>query len=198
MMATDLKPVHALPSGLCEDASGEATALIARMAAGDGRSLAELHALWAPALSGIATRMLGDRKEAGKIIQDTFVRIWHGAADFDAQQVPPFVWAFSLMRDLCIERLRRRSHRDPQETTTPPLAGPGEDPRVMPTSDWQRVRTALDALSPEEQNRLVHAVFLGFARPRGGKSQTPPSAADKSCLRRALDTVRKHLSRYEL
>jgi RNA polymerase sigma-70 factor (ECF subfamily) len=198
MMATHPIPVHALSSGLCEDGSGEAAALIVRMARGDGRSLAELHAMWAPALSGIANRMLGDRQEAGKIVKDTFVRIWRGAADYDPQQMPPFVWAFSLMRDLCIERLRRRSRRRSSESTPPALVEIAEDFRVMPASDWRRVRAALDALPPEERNRLENAVFLGFARPRGGKSHASPSTADKSCLRRALDTVRKLLSRYEL
>ena len=54
MIEASLNPIHVLPSGLCEDPSGEAAALIERMGKGDHGALAELHDLWAPVFLGIA------------------------------------------------------------------------------------------------------------------------------------------------
>jgi RNA polymerase sigma-70 factor (ECF subfamily) len=48
--------------------------------------------------------MLGDRHEAEEVVQDSFVRIWHRSADYDSVQSPPFVWAFAVLRGLCIDR----------------------------------------------------------------------------------------------
>src|SRR6478609_12077117 len=103
-----IEPISRISAGLGEDRSGEAAALIARMAKEDASALAELHGMWSPVLLGVACRMLGDRREAEEAVQDTFVRMWHRSADYDPEQSPPFVWAFAVMRGYCIDRLRYR------------------------------------------------------------------------------------------
>ena len=117
MIETELSPIHSLPSGLCEDPCGEAAALIGRMAKDDPAALVELHGRWSPVLLGISCRMLGDRREAEEVVQDTFVRMWQHSADYDPHRSPPFVWAFALMRGFCIDRLRSR-HRSKRECLT--------------------------------------------------------------------------------
>lgn len=188
-----------MPSGLCEDTTGESTALIRRMARGDRRAFEEIFVMWSPILLGIARRMLGDPHEAAKIVRDTFDRMWRRAADFDPHQSPPFVWAFTILRDLGIERLRRRSKRPPQQASAgSQSAAIHEDSHVMPLDDWHRLRSALDSLSAEELECLESAVFLGYARSSGKPQPESPSLAIKATLRRALDLIRNQLSRYEL
>jgi RNA polymerase sigma-70 factor, ECF subfamily len=184
-----------MPSGLCEDTGGAATALIERMAQGNRQALEEIFAMWGPAFLGIAQRMLGDSTEASKVVRTTFVRMWQRASRYDPHESPPFVWAYTILRGLCIDRLhRRRRTKTPAPARQRPAA---EDPRVMPPDDWRRLKSALDSLSPEERECLETAVFLGYARSSIPEYQ-PPSAAVKACLRRALDLVRTPLSRYEL
>jgi RNA polymerase sigma-70 factor (ECF subfamily) len=199
MTEVHLSPVHAMPSGLCEDAAGDATALIRRMARSDRQALGEMFAAWGPVFLGIARRMLGDHQEAAKIVHDTFDRIWRRAADYDPHKSPPFVWAFTILRDLCIERIRRKPRNQPPQTEpATPRGIVNEDPGVMPLDDWRRLRTALDSLSAEERECLETAVFLGYARSGGRTPTESPSLTVKACLRRALDLVRNQLSRYEL
>lgn len=202
MIESDLIPIRARPSGLCEDSSGETATLIGRMAQGDGGALAELHGMWAPVLLGIATRMLADRKEAEEVVQKTFVRMWRRSAEYDPHQSPPFVWAFSFLRNHCIELLRRRRRSKQDSSRVAPIHLPAppeknEDPRVMALDDWMRVRTALDLLDPEELGALELAVFLEYAHPQISDHAVPLGTV-KGRLRRALDKVRNHLSRYEL
>lgn len=198
MTENDLSPVHALPSGLCEDPSGEATALIGRMAQGDGQALEELFNMWAAVFLGISQRMLGDQKEAVKTVRNTFILMWRSAANYDPHRSPPFVWAFTILRELCVAHLhnRRQAQRSPERTPSIPVHPDlVENPRVMPLDDWRRLRNALDSLPPEELGCLETAVLLGYASPEPADA---PSATVKSCLRRALDKIRKQLSRYEL
>lgn len=198
MTAVHLSPVHAMPTGLCEDASGEASALIGRISRGDALALEELCGIWAPVFLGICQRMLGEPKDAAKTVRETFVRIWQGAGDYDPHQSPPFVWAFTILRDLCIERLRRRGGgKSPSRARAgSPRPELPEDPRIMPSDDWRRLRNALATLSPDELECLETAVFLGFAR-SAAPSESPPASV-KTSLRRALDIIRTRLSRYEL
>jgi RNA polymerase sigma-70 factor (ECF subfamily) len=203
MIESDLSPIHALPSGLCEDPTGEAVALILRMAKGDGAALAELHGIWSPTLLGISCRMLGDRREAEEVVQDTFVRVWHRSAEYDPHQSPPFVWAFAVLRGYCIDRLRfrHRAKRDSSRVVPIHLHAPpekSEDPRVMAMDDWRRVRAALDLLPPDERSCLELAVFLEYTHSEISEHLGTPMGTVKNRLRRALEKVRNQLSRYEL
>ncbi len=203
MIETDVGPVHAMPTGLCEDPTGEAAALIGRMAKGDGGALARLHETWSSALLGVACRMLGDRREAEEVVQDTFVRMWHRSAEYDPHQSPPFVWAYAVLRGYCIDRLRFR-HRGKRDSSrvvpihlhTPPEKS--ENPQVMALDDWRRVRAALDHLSPDERSCLELAVFLEYTHSEISQHLGTPLGTVKNRLRRALDKVRQQLSRYEL
>lgn len=203
MSEADPNPVVPMPTGLCEDPSGEAVALIGRMAKGDGSALSELHGMWSAVLLGTACRMLGDRREAEEVVQDTFVRMWHRSAEYDPHQSPPFVWAFAVLRGYCIDRLRfrHRGKRDSSRVVPIHLHAPpegSEDPQVMALDDWRRVRAALDQLAPDERSCLELAVFLEYTHSEISEHLGTPLGTVKNRLRRALDKVRNQLSRYEL
>jgi RNA polymerase sigma-70 factor (ECF subfamily) len=200
----DFEPssVAKLPTEFGADPGGEATDLIARMARQDAPALSELHGLWSPTLLGVACRMLGDRREAEEAVQDTFVRLWHRAGDFDPKQSPPFVWAFAVMRGYCIDRLRyrHRSKRDSSRVVPIHLHAPPErteDPRVMAVDDWRRVRSALTQLNKDERSCLELAVFLEYTQSEISSHLGTPLGTVKNRLRRALEKVRTQLSRHE-
>jgi RNA polymerase sigma-70 factor (ECF subfamily) len=203
MIETIPSPIHVLPSGLCEDTTGEAVALIARMAKGDGGAMAELYAMWSAVLLGISCRMLGDRREAEEVVQDTFVRLWHRSAEYDPHQSPPFVWAFAVLRGYCIDRLRfrHRGKRDSSRVVSIHQHAPpekSEDPRVMALDDFRRVRNALDHLDPDERVCLELAVFLEYTHSEISAHLETPLGTIKNRLRRGLEKVRNQLSRHEL
>ncbi len=189
-------PFHDLPSGLCEDSGREAAALIQRMARGDDGALNDLHALWAPVLLGIGSRMLGAPRQADKLLQQVFVRMWKSASSYDPHKLPPFVWAYAMLRDTAAEWIRRGrvSGRNPAGH-----AGVrNEHPNVLSADDCRRLKSALELLDPEERLCLEQAALLDFAR---RPAADPPSTAGgplKTRLRQALETVRTHLSRHEL
>ncbi|RYD49559.1 MAG: sigma-70 family RNA polymerase sigma factor [Verrucomicrobiaceae bacterium] len=192
----------AFPVGLGDDRSAETAALIARMGREDASALAELHEIWSPVLLGIACRMLGDRREAEEAVQDTFIRMWHRSADFDPKQSPPFVWAFSLLKGYCIDRLRyrHRGKRDSSRVVSIHLHAPPEpiqDPEVLALDDWRRVNTALDVLGEDERRCLELAVFLEYSHSEISERLGTPLGTVKNRLRRALEKVRNQLSRHE-
>lgn len=178
------------PTGLCEDAAGEALALIQRMAHGDAAALVVLHGMWAPVLLGIACRMLGDRRQAEEVLRGTFEQMWKRAGRFDPHQSPPFVWAFVMLRGLVMER--RQVKGDAARETVIPSQERCENPKALAADDGRRLRSAMNLLELEERTSLEHAVFLGFARPETA------SVTVKNHLRRALETLRNQLSCHEL
>ena len=147
--------------------------------------------------------MLGDRREAEEVVQDTFVRLWQRSAEYDPHQSPPFVWAFAVMRGLCIDRLRfrHRAKRDSSRVVPIHLQAPpekSENPQVMAMDDCRRVKAALDHLAPDERSCLELAVFLEYTHSEISEHLETPLGTVKNRLRHALNKVRNHLSRYEL
>ena len=195
-----VSPFHALPSGLCEDASGEAVRLIQRIAGRDAAALTELHTLWCPVLMGIALRMLGERREADEVVRAAFERMWKRADSYDPHRMPPFVWAFVMLRGLALERLqgRRRGKSDSASESSPIPVPRGAVPKVLAGDDCRRLRSAMDQLDLEERTCLERAVFLEYARQPDPEQLGGPSAAVKNHLRRALETICNQLSRHEL
>ena len=199
MIEPEFTPTRNFLSVLGEDPIGDATALIHRMARGEGDALAELYKMWSPILLGASIRMLGDRHEAEEIVQDTFVRMWHRSVDYDPLQSPPFAWAFAVMRGYCIDRLRyrHRGKRDSSRVVPIHLHTPmeeSEDPQVMIKDDWRRVRAALQILPPDERQCLELAVFLEYTHSEISAHLGTPLGTVKNRLRRALEKVRNHLS----
>ena len=202
MIEPEFTPIRNSPAGLGEDRTGDALALIERMAKGDGDALAELYEMWSPVLLGTSFRMLGDRHEAEEVVQDAFVRMWHRSTDYDPLQSPPFAWAFAVMRGYCIDRLRyrHRGKRDSSRVVPIHLHAPSEaseDPRVLAKDDWRRVRAALDALGTDERKCLELAVFLEYTHSEISAHLGTPLGTVKNRLRRALEKVRNQLSRHE-
>jgi RNA polymerase sigma-70 factor (ECF subfamily) len=171
--------------------SDSSVRLLARIARKDDSALTELHGRWSPVLSGIAGRMLGSQREAEKAVEDTFVHLWEHAGDDDSRQAPPFVRCFSLLRDLCINRLRQSSKRDstrPADTST----GKTPDPSVMAADEWRDVRSTLARLSKDEHGCIELAVFLGYAQSAASSHSRTPLGAVKNRLRHALEKLAPH------
>lgn len=82
--------------------------LVQRMAAGDERALAELHRRYAPHLTAMARRMLGDLDEGDASVQNAFVSAWDAAARFDPHKLSAKTWLVTLTHQLFIRRVRAR------------------------------------------------------------------------------------------
>ncbi len=82
--------------------------LVQLMAAGDERALAELHRRYAPHLTTMARRMLGDLDEGNAGVQDAFVSAWDAAERFDPHKLSAKTWLVTLTHRLVMRRVRER------------------------------------------------------------------------------------------
>jgi len=85
-------------------------ALMAAVAAGDGRALRTLVERWAPRVEAFAVRVLAQRDDAQDIVQETFVRVHQAAPRY--QGGGRFAsWLFRIAGNLVRQELRRRRVR---------------------------------------------------------------------------------------
>src|SRR3979490_759210 len=86
--------------------------LVRQIADGNESAFTMLYERFAPALYGMAYRMMNDAKEAEDVLQEGFTYIWRKAATFDPTRSSPFAWAVMITRNKAIDRLRVRQRLD--------------------------------------------------------------------------------------
>ncbi len=128
-------------------------ALLARFAQGDRHAALVLTDRLAPRLLRFASRMLSDRSEAEDVTQETMLRLWRIAPDWQSGNAAPSTWAFRVAANLCTDRLRRR-RPSVAEMPDVPDGALGADARLMKDARAAALETALAQL-PERQRQAV-------------------------------------------
>lgn len=138
--------------------------LLARFAGGEMRVAEALTDLIAPRLLRYAARMLGDSVEAEDIVQETMLRLWRIAPDWQEGQAQPMTWAFRVAANLCTDRLRRRRGGVPEMPDLPDEA-PGMDARLMTRARTQALQAALMRLPERQRQAVVLRHIEGLSNP---------------------------------
>lgn len=182
----------------------QAAVLMAGIARQESGALKELYGLWSATLLGIAMKILQDRGAAEEIMQDTFVRIWKKAGEYDARRGSGFVWACTMLRGLCLDHLRYHSCQkrgggrivafDPAAVSDEP----SHPPQVMAADELRRVESLMHTLDPADRECLQLAVFFEYTHSEIAKDLRAPLGTVKQRLRRALGKLRARLTSYEI
>ncbi|MBV9197660.1 MAG: sigma-70 family RNA polymerase sigma factor [Solirubrobacterales bacterium] len=137
----------------------------ARFRDGDPDAVRVVYRAYGALVYAVAFRVLGDRGLSEEATQQTFLRAWRAARDFDtSRELGP--WVATIARRVAIDLYRREAIRATRPLDTVALDDPAL--HVQPTTDavvdvWE-VRRAIATLSAEQQEviRLQH--FDGLAQ----------------------------------
>ena len=81
---------------------------------GDQQSLGLLYDKYAPALSGIISRIVNEEILAEKILNLTFVKAWNDVAAFNSCSSSLFSWLIKIVRQTAFEELTLQQEQNPQ------------------------------------------------------------------------------------
>ena len=135
-----------------------------RFRAGDPEAVRVVYRAYGSLVHGVAFRVLGDRGLCEEATQQTFLRAWRAAADFDAsRELGP--WLATIARRVAIDLHRRETIRTaaPLESVAADDPGLVEQPFTDSILEVWEVRRAVSRLPHEQQEviRLQH--FEGLA-----------------------------------
>jgi RNA polymerase sigma-70 factor (ECF subfamily) len=173
--------------------------LVARVAAGDDRALAEVFDRLARAVYRCALQVLGHEAAAQDVVQDVFVELWAHPRRYDPGAGPLRAYLTMQARhravDLIRSELRRaaRQERSSRLESGQPDASPCE--AMLASEAAAAVRAAVGKL-PEGQRRIVElAYFQGLTCREAAKAAGIPEGTAKSRLRLALAKLETMLDR---
>jgi RNA polymerase sigma factor (sigma-70 family) len=127
--------------------------LVRQVARGDARAMGRLVDAKLPRLLALARRLLGDAAEADDVSQEVFLRVWQGAARWQAGEARFDTWMHRVALNLCYDRLRRRD-RPVADSPDQADEGPGPDRGLLAADVGRRVEHAMQAL-PQRQREAV-------------------------------------------
>lgn len=174
-------------------------ALLARVASGDTDALGELFDAQAPAMLGVALRILGNRQDAEDLVHDVFIEVVHKAERYDPRRGRVRSWLLMRVRSRSIDRLRSlavarkfgMAAGTPEELPeTPDVA---QAPNQENMADAIRARAALARLSGDQHAIVELAYFEGLSLREIAERKEIPLGTVKSRLAAALTTLRSHL-----
>lgn len=120
-----------------------------------------------PVAYAYAHRQLGSAPDAEDVVQEAMIRLWRIAPNWRLGEARVTTWLYTVVLNLCRDRLRRSGRGVPLETIPEPQdPGRGAAERM---EDDDRVRALNSALQqlPERQRRAVELRHLeGLSNPQ--------------------------------
>jgi RNA polymerase sigma-70 factor (ECF subfamily) len=165
-------------------------ALLAASGRRDRAAFEQLYRATSPKLFGVAVRILRREDWAEEVLQDCYVSIWHHAQDYTPGLAQPMTWMTSIVRNRCLDRLRKPALETPDEdqaiadATEGDVAGPLE--ALERAGEAAAVKRCLDGLEPKQRQTIALAFFEGLSHTEIAGHLREPLGSVKTWVRRGL------------
>jgi RNA polymerase sigma-70 factor (ECF subfamily) len=176
--------------------------LLARTALADQSAFAELYRRTSARLYAVALRILRDRGAAEEILQEAFVSVWHNAGSYSAAKSQPQTWLTTIVRNRCLDQLRRRevdtvslTRDDDDAEIDLPSDGPTPVELLLDGAEARSVRECVDALEGAQKQAIALAFFHGLTHAELAQHLHEPLGTVKSWVRRGLERIKQCLDR---
>jgi len=169
--------------------------LLAQCALGDQPAFAQLYRATAPKLFGVAVRILRRQDWAEDVLQECYVNIWHHATDYAVGRSAPLTWMTSIVRNRCLDWLRRprpesagEEYDIAIETWADDAPGPME--RLLANAEAGALARCLRQLESRQRQSIALAFFHGLSHSELAAHMRQPLGTVKTWVRRGLERLK--------
>lgn len=173
-------------------------ALLAGFATGDPRTAAAFVRRFQGRVYGLAMTIVRQPAIAEEVAQETFVRAYRHAGNYDARKGRVSTWLLSIARNLAIDvtRMKRLDPVDPEviaaelsiESQTP-----GADEMGLQPDERAQLRSAISDLPEDQRRALVLATYMGRTAREISVLDDVPLGTVKTRIRTAMLKLRDQL-----
>jgi RNA polymerase sigma-70 factor (ECF subfamily) len=141
-------------------------------------------------LFGVAVRILRREDWAEEVLQDCYLRIWDHARDYRAALAAPMTWMTSIVRNRCLDWLRRPRleliDEDGSLIGAAASDAPGALAGLERDADAQALRRCLEALDGSQRQAIALAFYDGLSHSELAAHLREPLGTVKTWIRRGL------------
>ncbi|MDF2179777.1 sigma-70 family RNA polymerase sigma factor [Aliiglaciecola sp. CAU 1673] len=166
--------------------------LLCDIADGSRDAFAKLYTITSGQIYAVALKMLKHKELAEEATQDTFIKIWHGAASYQRSKGTVLTWMVSIVRYRALDLMRYHNIRN-EVSLSPESDGPSAS-MPLPSSERRRLAECIDELE-EQQRQAIHLAFYGgLSHQEVVEHLDSPLGTIKSWIRRGLQSLQRCLS----
>jgi RNA polymerase sigma-70 factor (ECF subfamily) len=176
--------------------SAELVWLLAAVAKGDEAAFERLYAATRSKLYGVVVRILRRHDLADEVMQETYLKVWHSAAQFDPARATPITWMVAIARNRSIDLVRKKGETSiEEEPAALDVAADNPSPLAKRelNEELRRLLACIGRLEPERQRLVLLAYYNGWSREQLAKELDTPVNTIKTWLRRSLAEIRECL-----
>jgi len=168
------------------------TELLAKVAQGDQRAFAELHAATFHKLRRTVLTVSPSAADLDDLLQDAYLKIWKHAVQFDPRRASPITWMCTIVRNTAIDarRLKQVATTELDEALAVPDGTQAEDDFDFDAAQPIAAR-AIQNLSDDRRQLLSLAYLEGASRSVLAQRFDVPVGTVKTWLRRTLESLRR-------
>ena len=176
--------------------------LLAACARKDQAAFSRLYQSTSSKLFGVAVRILRREDWAEEVLQDCYVSIWNHAGSYEAGRSAPMTWMTSIVRNRCLDRLRRPNREvtlaRPDDDADDPLESvPSDDPgpldELARSADAKALGDCLRRLDPKQRQAIMLAFYEGLSHSELAGHMREPLGTVKTWVRRGLERLKSCL-----
>ena len=163
---------------------------MAKSAQGDQGAFAELYDLTVRRIHGVVFRVLRSAEHAEEVTQEVYVEVWQQSARYTPAKGSVLAWITTMAHRRAVDRVRSvasevtRDHRYAYESVDAEVDGVWD--RVAQNHDVDRVRWAMQNLSPIQHEALTLAYFDGLTQSQIADRLGVPLGTVKTRIRDAV------------
>lgn len=161
----------------------------------DREAFKQLFEHFAPRLKSFLLRNGGAALTAEEIVQETMVKVWRKAGQFDPAKASAATWIFTIARNQRIDMIRKtqRPEPDADDPAYAPDPAPQAFDDVARRQQAERLRDVLENL-PKDQHEVLHLAFFEEKTHVEIAAQLDlPLGTVKSRIRLAMNRMRAEL-----
>jgi RNA polymerase sigma factor (sigma-70 family) len=173
-------------------------ALLAGFATGDPGTAAAFVRRFQGRVFGLALTIVRQPAIAEEVAQETFVRVFRHAGNYDARKGRVSTWLLSIARNLAIDvtRMRRLDPVDPEVIAAEvslTSQEPAADETDLQPDEREQLRSAITDLPDDQRRALVLAAYMGRTAREISDLDDVPLGTVKTRIRTAMLKLRDEL-----
>jgi len=164
--------------------------LLAACARRDRDAFSRLYQSTSAKLYGVAVRILRREDWAEEVLQECYVSIWTHAPDYRPALAAPMTWMTSIVRNRCLDWLRRPrpevADEDGAVVEATERDNPGPLAELERAKDAQALARCLQGLEAKQRQAIALAFYDGLSHSELANHLREPLGTVKTWVRRGL------------
>ena len=155
-----------------------------------------LYDMYGAALLGVIVRIVQQTELAEDLLQETFLKIWHASASYDASKGRLFTWMMNIARNLAIDKLRSKDFKNEgkNQDIENNVAVIDNQKKQILNIELLGLRDLVTGLKPELATVLELVYYKGFTHTEAAEALNLPLGTVKTRIRMAIIELRKQFN----